>query len=494
MASEDKKIYEFGNFRFDAECLQLEHAEQYVKIPPKSLEALKVLLEQRGKIVTRENLLEKIWGNSFVEDANLTVAVSTLRKTLAVYEAYETYIQTVPHVGYRFVPETDEKLELANDSIIFERHELEQVIVEDNSNAQKTKNHSKIYAVFLAATILLMLIAAFVWQGREKSFGANLTENVQAFNAYQKGDALLKKRQVCESISYFQEATAYDANFAEAFASLAAAQAMCGVTGEIEENVGRAIALDPNLALAHATNGFIRMFLYWDWQKAENSLRLAIALDPNSAHARHWLGVYLSVRGRFDEAIGEMLRAIEIEPDSPLYLADLGQIYYFRHDYDRAAYYCRKALALDPDNFFATQHLRDIYLMRGDDANAMKFELERGRNLGSPPDSITATKERFEREGLKNYWQKSLDYELLLWNGNGVKPESRSAAAYTIASYYNELGDRENTLEWLTESVENSSEGKHVFYLPYLNVDPRYDWLRDERRFQAMLQKMSLVE
>ena len=278
-----------------------------MKIPPKSLETLKFLLEQRGTTVTREKLLEKVWAESFVEDANLTVAVSTLRKTLAIYEADETYIQTVPNVGYRFVADAEEKIEFADNSIIFGRHALEQLTVEENSNPQKTKNYLRIYAVLFAAPVLLLLIAAFVWHGREKSFGANLTENQSAFDAYQKGDALLKKRrQPCESISYFQEAVAHDANFAKAFANLAAAQAMCGVKGEAEENVARAIALDPNLSPAHATDGFIRMFRHWDWAGAEVSLRRAVALDPNSAQAHHWLGVYLSIQGRFSEAIGEM--------------------------------------------------------------------------------------------------------------------------------------------------------------------------------------------
>ena len=254
MANEVKKIYEFGNFRFNAQCLQLEHAGHFVKIPPKSLETLKILLERRGKTVTRENLLENVWADSFVEDANLTVAVSTLRKTLAVYEANETYIQTVPHVDYRFVAEAEEKFEFADDAVIFERHALEQFTVEESSKPQKTKNYSRIYAVLLVAPILLMLTAALVWQKREKSFGANLMENQKAFDAYQTGDARLKKRQVCESISYFREAIAFDANFAEAFANLAAAQAMCDVKGEAEENVAQAIALDPNLSTAHATD------------------------------------------------------------------------------------------------------------------------------------------------------------------------------------------------------------------------------------------------
>jgi hypothetical protein len=132
--------------------------------------------------------------------------------------------------------------------------------------------------------------------------------------------------------------------------------------------------------------------------------------------------------------------------------------------------------------------------MRGDQAEVMRFELERIRNLDYPPDAITKAKEKFERGGLKNYWQYVLDAALITWDGNGVKPESRGATAFGIASYYNALGDRQNTLKWLAESVESSGEGRRSFYTPYINVDPRYDWLRDDARFQAFLQKMNLSE
>ncbi len=86
MANGDKKFYEFGKFCFDAQKLRLEYKGETVSLPPKSLETLKVLLERKGETVTREIFFEKIWAESFVEDANLTVAVSTLRKTLAAFD------------------------------------------------------------------------------------------------------------------------------------------------------------------------------------------------------------------------------------------------------------------------------------------------------------------------------------------------------------------------------------------------------------------------
>ncbi len=120
MASEIKKFYEFGEFRFDAQKLRLEHNGEAVSLPPKSLETLKLLLEQRGKMVSRENLMDELWAESYVEEANLTVTVSRLRKAFSAYNKDETFIQTVPRRGYRFVADAQEKIEIVEQPIIIE--------------------------------------------------------------------------------------------------------------------------------------------------------------------------------------------------------------------------------------------------------------------------------------------------------------------------------------------------------------------------------------
>lgn len=102
-----------------------------------------------------------------------------------------------------------------------------------------------------------------------------------------------------------------------------------------------------SLADADATYGFIPMFHPWDWPAAEKELDLAIELDPNSVTTNHWKGVYLSLRGRSDEAKAEMRRALELDPLSLVVMADLGQLHHFAHEYDQAIDYCNHALALD---------------------------------------------------------------------------------------------------------------------------------------------------
>jgi DNA-binding winged helix-turn-helix (wHTH) protein/TolB-like protein/tetratricopeptide (TPR) repeat protein len=99
----DKTLYEFDRFRFDpADRLLLEEGRP-VPLTPKALEILFVLVQNGNRLTTKEELMRKVWPDSFVEEANLTVNISALRKILGETADGRQYIETVPKSGYRFV-------------------------------------------------------------------------------------------------------------------------------------------------------------------------------------------------------------------------------------------------------------------------------------------------------------------------------------------------------------------------------------------------------
>ncbi|HKX84851.1 MAG TPA: winged helix-turn-helix domain-containing protein, partial [Pyrinomonadaceae bacterium] len=102
MSGKNRQFYEFGNFRLDAEHPSLWRRDELAPLSPKALELLILLVERRGGIVSREELLETIWKGTFVEEANINYTVSVLRKTLDI-EDKGHFIQTLPKRGYRFV-------------------------------------------------------------------------------------------------------------------------------------------------------------------------------------------------------------------------------------------------------------------------------------------------------------------------------------------------------------------------------------------------------
>jgi DNA-binding winged helix-turn-helix (wHTH) protein/tetratricopeptide (TPR) repeat protein len=95
--------FEFGPFRLDASTRVLWRGNEIVPLPPKSLELLVVLVEHQGDVVPKQDLMRRVWPDTFVEEANLSVNVSALRKALGEREDGQPYIQTISRRGYRFV-------------------------------------------------------------------------------------------------------------------------------------------------------------------------------------------------------------------------------------------------------------------------------------------------------------------------------------------------------------------------------------------------------
>ena len=102
MSNKNGHCYQFGDFRLDSEPLSLWREERLVALPPKALEMLLLLVRRRDIIVSREELLDTVWRDTFVEDGNINYTVSLLRKTLD-QDDKGRFIQTVPKRGYRFV-------------------------------------------------------------------------------------------------------------------------------------------------------------------------------------------------------------------------------------------------------------------------------------------------------------------------------------------------------------------------------------------------------
>jgi Tol biopolymer transport system component/DNA-binding winged helix-turn-helix (wHTH) protein len=97
-----RQAYEFGPFRLDWHERLLTRDGTAVPVTPKGLEMLAVLVENAGRTVTKEEILDLVWPGIFVDEANIAVTVSALRKALGQTAESETYIETVPRRGYRF--------------------------------------------------------------------------------------------------------------------------------------------------------------------------------------------------------------------------------------------------------------------------------------------------------------------------------------------------------------------------------------------------------
>jgi TolB-like protein/DNA-binding winged helix-turn-helix (wHTH) protein/Tfp pilus assembly protein PilF len=104
---EPENIYEFGRFRLDREARILFSGGKNIALTPKAVEVLLVLVEKRGELVAKDDLMKAVWPDTFVEESNLTTNISILRRQLGVHPDGGEYIQTIPKRGYRFVAAVD---------------------------------------------------------------------------------------------------------------------------------------------------------------------------------------------------------------------------------------------------------------------------------------------------------------------------------------------------------------------------------------------------
>ena len=107
MSRESGHFKEFGKFRLDAEKKVLWCGHEPVELPLKEIELLCVLTET-SEVIGKEELLNRVWADSFVEESNLSRHIYRLRKAFKKYGESEDLIQTVPKRGYRFTGEVHE--------------------------------------------------------------------------------------------------------------------------------------------------------------------------------------------------------------------------------------------------------------------------------------------------------------------------------------------------------------------------------------------------
>jgi DNA-binding winged helix-turn-helix (wHTH) protein/TolB-like protein/cytochrome c-type biogenesis protein CcmH/NrfG len=315
------------------------------------------------------------------------------------------------------------------------------------------------------------------------------SDSADALQLYAKGRYYWNTRTwpgMDQAQYFFRRAIEKDPNFALAYVGLADQLVMSGPNPEVVLAIRKAIELDPNLGEAYATSGFTSMFHNWDWQRAEASLKQAIALRPGYGTAHQWYATLLAITGRVDEAKREVERALEIDPRSANFLADTGQMYYFARQYDEAEAYCRKALEVEPEFIFAHEYLSAIYFKTGRYSEAFEEALKQQAAYSADP-KYADQKGEYEAEaravyqesGMKGFLQYCINMHLRV---------PLKGYCYQVARLQMLLGDNRQALAWLEKSYESKE-----FLLPFVNADPVFEDLHAEPRYQAILRGMNLA-
>jgi TolB-like protein/DNA-binding winged helix-turn-helix (wHTH) protein/Tfp pilus assembly protein PilF len=182
MSRESRELYEFGDFRLDASRRLLIRGDQPVPLTSKAFETLLVLVRNRDRVLSKEELMNSVWPDSFVEEVNLAQNISALRKALGETPGENRFIATIPGKGYRFVCEV-RLPQTAADDLVVERHTRAQMVVVEELSDEKVGDAVQAAPLALPApqslwqwwklaavtTLALCLIVAgaFLWQHRK---------------------------------------------------------------------------------------------------------------------------------------------------------------------------------------------------------------------------------------------------------------------------------------------------------------------------------------
>ena len=643
MSKPAKHLYQFGPFSVDVAERVLWREGRPVALPPKAFELLLVLVENGGHLLEKEELMRRLWPDTFVEEANLSNNISLLRKALTQDDGHR-YIETVPRRGYRFVAAVeelagepaeliveelaratltlaeestdsvqaarpwltgsrarrltgwgmaalallaggiaaayyywgrpaaapapirsiavlpfkplvadsrDEAFELGMaDTLITRLSNMRQVVVRPISAVRRytglehdpvaAGREQRVEAVLegsfqrsgerIRVTVRLLKVgdgtalltykceeqctdlfavqdaiaeqvaaalALKLTRDERQLLAKHHTDNPEAYQLYTKGRFYWNKRLpvsvVGKAIEHFERAIALDPNYALAYAALAECYVIANSRANLEERLPlaraaamKALKIDGTLGEAHAALAQIEG-VSWNWSASERGFKRAIQLSPNYAPARLSYAELLSRQGRHEEAMREIKLAQELDPLSSIINARVGFFLTMARRYDEAIEQYKKTLEMDPNFVLAQNWLADTYFHKGMYEEAIteyenSFDLwpdaperERRRQV------MTGLREAYRKSGVKGFWEQYLE--------NQLRQQARGEPDRPLymAQGYANLGDRDRAFEWLEKLIERGR------FEAYIKVDPRFDRLRADPRFEVLLRRVGLA-
>jgi TolB-like protein/DNA-binding winged helix-turn-helix (wHTH) protein len=312
--------------------------------------------------------------------------------------------------------------------------------------------------------------------------------NPDAFDAYMQGYYFFQgstDKDTEMAAKYYERATQLDPSYALAWVGLSRARNWQANTGLIpaeeghrlaREAVERALALNPNLAQAHAQMARIKELVDFDWAGTDASIRRAIALDPGDPENVRMAASLAEILGHLDEALQLGRRAVDLDPLNARSWENLGETEFFMGQLDEAAANSKKALEMVPDIWPGPIQLSRIYLMQGRPQDALP-EIE-----------------------LVHYDPVRAFLYAIAYHALGRKKESDAALSELITKYhatnaceiatvYAFRNQPDEAFEWLERAYAQRDSG---LIGNSLKVDPFLKNLHGDPRFAAFLKKLNL--
>jgi DNA-binding winged helix-turn-helix (wHTH) protein/Flp pilus assembly protein TadD len=430
---------QFGVFEINLRERELRKCGLRIKLQQKPFQILRRLLETPGEFVSREELARVLWPDLHVLfDRSLNTAVNALRRALGDAGRNPRFIETRQGLGYRFIAQV-EQVQPAQAPVRSERR------------------------------------------------------GTEAHRDYLKGRYFSNKltaEDLHKSIAHFESALARDPGYALAYTGLADTYIQFAFQGMLpaQESFAHAkkfaeaaLRIDDNLAEAHTSIAGVKRHCDWDWTGAELAYRRALELNGNDPRAHRLYADYLATMGRSEEALKEIGAAHELDPLSLVINMEMAWILYIARDFQGAAEQSWKTLAMEPRFAPAQNTLGLAYQQMGMIEEAI-VELDNARACsGDHPAAQAALAHALAIAG------RRAEAEMLL-DALTEMSRTRNVSRYWLAIVNTALGAHDAAFDSLQESYENREA-----WLLWLKVEPRYEPLREDARFDHLLRRIGML-
>ena len=443
------EVFHFDEFTLDVRERRLLRGAEVVRVSPKAYDVLVALVQQRGRLVTKDELLKRIWPESFVEEGGLTVHMSALRKALGEDAHRPIYIETVAGSGYRFI-----------------------AAVRFDSEDEKP----------FASSAVARPVELYELVGRGRS--------------HLLSDSFL---ELPAAVDAFRSAIEIDPTYAPAHAGLARARCVLAASHavphqeaftEAKASALRALAMDSASADAQVALGTVLFLSEWDWTAAERSLQRALEINPDHTEALLQYGSLQEALGRLDDGLRSKQQALARDPRSPGVLVQIAISYWHQRRYDDALVWAQRAIDVNPKHAQACQFISYVYLKTGDINRFAAWAVSVAIEFGLPEEWVAVMKQvtadaqqvyaTAGLSGVNRFWVEQipnpqLDFDVLL------------KMPFFRAKIYGAADRLDEAFDCLDQAIAIRDPA-----LVHLAVAPDWDGLRDDPRFDDRLKKMSL--
>ena len=319
------------------------------------------------------------------------------------------------------------------------------------------------------------------------------TDNPEAYEAFLKGEVETSKKTrdgLLKGADYFAQAVKLDPNYVWAYDGLYWNYAFSAdmispprdVMPKAKAATEKLLQLDDGFGLAHSDMAMVSFTYDYDFSAADKELKRAMEITPVHTYSYEQYGIFLAAMRRSNEAAAAAEQAQKLDPLSSEVNLFLGETLYFLHRYDRAINELRNAIELDRGVWITYVYLGWCYEAQDKLPQAIA-EFQEARKIADstalPPAAIARS---YALQGNKAGAREILRQLKGVSEHNYVSP-------YATATIYAALGEKDKAIELLDEAYEERSR-----FVPFLAVDPKFDSLRSDPRFQDLIQRVGIPQ